>query len=70
MMLDVTTRQAHRHQRRRGQDAAARALVLTPSRGLGAFDLDRKSSPAMQFLFDVPMKFDRVSRHYGILSWS
>jgi hypothetical protein len=70
MMLDVAARHAHRNQRPHGQDAAARALVGTPSRGLGAFDLDRKSSSAMQFPFDEPMKSDRVLGHYGILSWS
>jgi hypothetical protein len=70
MMVDAAARQMHRDERPRGQDAAARALVGTPSRGFGAFDLDRISSPTVPFPFSMSMKFNRVHGHYGILGWS
>ena len=67
MMLDAAARQMHRDERPRGQDAAARALVGSPSRGFGAFDLDRISSPTVPFPFCMSMTFNRVHGHYGIL---
>jgi hypothetical protein len=70
MMLDAAARQMHRDERPRGQDAAAPALVGTPSRGFGAFDLDRISSPTLPFPFSMSMKFNRVHGHCGILGWS
>jgi hypothetical protein len=69
MMLDAAARQMHRDERPRGQDAAARALVGTPSRGFGAFDVDRISSPTVPFPFSMSMKFNRVHGHYGVLGW-
>jgi hypothetical protein len=67
MVRDVAARPMHRHQRRRSQDAAARALVAPSCRSLGVLDLDRRSSVATTFLLGAPMKFQRVDDHYRIL---
>ena len=67
MVRDDAARPVHRHQRPRGQDAAARALFAASCWGLGMLDLDCRSSVATPFLLGAPMKFQRVDDHYRIL---
>jgi hypothetical protein len=67
MMRDAA-RLVHRHERRRGQIAAAGALVAAPRRGLGGLDLQRRGSFAAPFLRGVPVKCQGVDHHYGILA--
>jgi hypothetical protein len=63
MMRDAA-RAVHRHERRRGQVAAAGALVAASCRGLGGFDLQRGNSFGAPFLLEAPVKCQGINDHY------